>query len=99
MGSIRTGWAAAAALVVAACNPGDRKLEERVTTELEQDPNGPQIGVEAKAKVVTLTGVVATAADRNRIEDRVRRVPGVLAVDDRITLAPPVEVTGADGGR
>lgn len=92
-------WVAAGVLALAACNVGDRTLEDRVRANLEGDPDLSQVGITANARVVTLTGVVASSADRDRIEQRVSRVPGVLAIDDRIRVAPPVTTSGADGGK
>lgn len=97
MGTLKTA-AIVGLLALAGCNVGDRTLENRVRANLEGDPDLSQVGVTANARVVTLTGLVASSADRDRIEERVRRVPGVLAIEDRIRVAPPVTTTGADAG-
>lgn len=77
---------------------GDQWLSSRVRSHLTSSPAGRsealsperlrQIDVVVNNGVVTLTGKVATEADRRAIESLVRSVGGVVAVDNRLDLAP-----------
>ncbi len=60
----------------------DDQLKEDVTMELEWDPsiNASQVGVAVKNGVVTLSGHLATYAEKYAIEKAVGRVGGVKAI-------------------
>lgn len=70
----------------------DAQLKNDVTRELEWDPaiNANQVGVIAKAGVVTLTGHLETYAEKAAVERTVQRVEGVraLAMELDVKLAP-----------
>jgi osmotically-inducible protein OsmY len=70
----------------------DVQLKKDVQAELEWDPsvNATQVGVAVKNGVVTLTGHLATFAEKVAVERAVQRVKGVqaIAVELDIKLAP-----------
>lgn len=70
----------------------DAQLKSDVTRELEWDPSidAAHVGVAAKGGVVTLTGHLATFAEKSAIERAVQRVEGVraVAVELDVKLAP-----------
>ncbi|MEY4413645.1 MAG: hypothetical protein RIQ53_938 [Pseudomonadota bacterium] len=70
----------------------DIQLQRDVTHELQWEPSveAAHVGVAAQAGVVTLTGHVATFAEKHAIERAVQRVEGVkaIAVDLDVRLAP-----------
>jgi hypothetical protein len=83
------------ALVVASVTPalaGDRASNQQtadaVAAALRSVPAlwGQQISIEAKDSVVTLSGVVAVAGQRNAAIDRARNLAGVSAVVDAIRV-------------
>jgi len=85
--------------LVVACDSGseDKKLNDMVRQRLADEPTPDvQLQVSTKERVVTLTGVVATEAERDRILRIVRETDKVLGVDNRITVQRPVETTGAN---
>ena len=82
-------------LALAACTESDSDITRRVTTEVAAEAPAEQIKVTTQERVVVLEGVVDNAAERNRLEDRARRVAGVLGVDNRLVVKPSVETTGA----
>jgi osmotically-inducible protein OsmY len=89
-------------LLLLACGHSDSKLNERVQNRLaEEGTPAEQVTVTNDARIVRLEGVVATPADRERLDRAARTVSGVLAVDNRLGVQAPVELTGAttDGGR
>jgi osmotically-inducible protein OsmY len=65
-------------------------LRNRVTDELEFEPSidAAHIGVTAESGVVTLTGYVATFAEKMAAEAAARRVKGVRAVADEVVVRP-----------
>ncbi len=73
-------------------------LRSRVTDELEFEPsiNAAHIGVTVESGVVTLTGYVATFAEKMAAEDAARRVKGVRAVADEVVVRPPGHKQTAD---
>jgi osmotically-inducible protein OsmY len=88
-------------LLLLACGRSDPKLNERVQNRLADEgaPAG-QVTVSNDARIVRLDGVVASPADRERLDRAARSVSGVLAVDNRLGIQGTVELTGAtvDGG-
>lgn len=74
----------------------DRKLEQRVSEHLTSTTDAGGIAVSAEDRIIRLEGVVASEGERMRIEDAVRRIPGVLAIDDNLRVQPTVTTTGAE---
>lgn len=69
----------------------DMQLRQDVTDELEWDPsiNAANIGVAVEEGVVTLTGHVASYAEKVAAEHAVRRVRGVRAIAEEIEIRLP----------
>jgi osmotically-inducible protein OsmY len=69
----------------------DEALRRRVLDELEWDPavDATHIGVAASAGVVTLSGRVASYAEKLMAERAARRVRGVHAIAEELTVHPP----------
>ena len=88
--------AAAGLLVVAACSQSDENLTRRVEAQIQLETPAEQVKVSTDRRVVRLEGVVNDNAELNRIDAAARRVEGVLAVDNRLIVKPPVSTTGAD---
>ena len=79
-----------AGLVLAAAKPAsDDVIVDQVKLRLSTDPivKGGGLGVDAKAGVVTLTGVVATAKQKDRAGKVAGKVKGVKRVDNNITVS------------
>jgi osmotically-inducible protein OsmY len=76
----------------------DLHLRQRLVRELDWDPDvdASAIGVAAKDGVVTLTGFVDTYAAKLAAERIAKRVRGVRAVANDITVRLTVERTDAD---
>lgn len=78
----------------------DAELQKDVMDEIRWEPTtmGSQIGVTAVGGVVTLTGVVATYAEKWAVERATLRVQGVKAIAEEITitLSGPHERTDAE---
>lgn len=70
----------------------DTVIKEDVSAELAWDPaiNTAQVGVAVKDGVVTLSGTLATYAEKWAVERAVRRVAGVrgIALDLEVNLVP-----------
>jgi osmotically-inducible protein OsmY len=84
--------------LVIACDSGsdDKKLNDAVRQRLAGEPTpAVQLQISTKERVVTLSGVVATEAERDRILRIVRDTDRVLGIDNRLTVQRPVETTGA----
>lgn len=66
----------------------DRLIQQAVLDELRWEPRVPaeQIGVTAHDGVVTLSGHVASFAERHAAEAAAKRVKGVLAVVEKIEI-------------
>ena len=69
----------------------DDVLQQDVLEELRDEPtvDASQIGVAAKDGVITLTGVVATYAEKLAAEEAAKRVYGVRGVADDVTVRLP----------
>ncbi len=76
----------------------DHHLQQAVMDELNWEPsvNAAHIGVVANAGVVTLTGHVASFAEKYDAEVTARRVKGVKAVAVEIEVKLPFEATRGD---
>ena len=76
----------------------DVRLRNFVVRELDWDPevDASAIGVSAKDGVVTLTGFIDTYAGKLAAERVAKRVRGVRAVANDITVRPTVERIDAD---
>jgi osmotically-inducible protein OsmY len=78
----------------------DSQLQQSILAELAWEPSvtAAHIGVAANAGVVTLTGHVASFAEKQAAETAVRRVRGVKAVVEEIEVRLPddIERTDAD---
>ena len=70
----------------------DHKLRENVVAELEWEPSidARKIGVAVDNGIVTLTGHVATYAEKTAAEKAIKHLHGVLAVANDIEVRPPV---------
>jgi osmotically-inducible protein OsmY len=68
----------------------DMQLQKDVMDEVKWEPctTAAQIGVTAKDGIVTLTGVVASYAEKWAVERAAQRVDGVKAVAEEITITP-----------
>ena len=90
--------AAALTLALAGCGRTDEQLSKNVQERLESERTpAAQYEITTKDRIVTLSGVVDSEPDRDRLVDGARSVRGVLGVDNRLTLRAPVQVTGAAG--
>jgi osmotically-inducible protein OsmY len=76
----------------------DGQLQEAVLAELSWEPsvNAAHIGVTADAGVVTLSGHVASYAEKKAAESAARRVRGVKAVAEEINVRLPADVNWTD---
>jgi osmotically-inducible protein OsmY len=68
----------------------DTQLQKDVMDEIKWEPSttAAQIGVTAANGVVTLTGVVATYAEKSAVERAAQRVEGVQGIAEEITIKP-----------
>jgi hypothetical protein len=79
-----------------ACKGPDTTITDAVKERLADEPTPMvQLDVSTRGRIVTLSGVVATEAERQRLERIVRDMDDVLGVDNRLTIQRPVEVTGS----
>jgi osmotically-inducible protein OsmY len=69
----------------------DTQLQHDVQSELEWEPaiESSHIGVAVKDGIVTLSGTVGSLREKARTEEVTKRVEGVRAVADEITVAVP----------
>lgn len=76
----------------------DSQLQNAILAELNWDPSvaAGHIGVTASAGVATLTGHVENYAHKHAAELAARRVKGVLAVADEITVELPANTERSD---
>lgn len=82
-------------LALAGCRDGDSTLQTRVEQRLASDLADETFTVSVDDRVVRLTGVVGSEAERIRIENAVRHVRGVLAVRNELVIGEPVTPTSA----
>ena len=68
----------------------DSQLQKDVMDEIRWEPSttAAQIGVTAANGVVTLTGTVATYAEKGAVERAAQRVEGVKAIAEEVTVKP-----------
>jgi osmotically-inducible protein OsmY len=78
--------------------PTDMQLQQAVLAELNWDPSlaAGKIGIVADAGVVTLSGSVASFAERHTAATAARRVNGVLSVAEEIEVQLPLEHRRSD---
>lgn len=78
---------------------GDAQLKHDVVEELEWEPqvDATGIGVEVKDGVVTLTGHLASFAEKSAAEAAVRRIRGVKALAVEIDVRLPTDGQRTDG--
>jgi len=76
----------------------DAQLQKDVMDEIKWEPTATasQIGVAAKDGVVTLTGTVATYAEKWAVERAAQRVAGVKGIAEEITIKPYGEHVKSD---
>ncbi len=76
----------------------DRTLREDIMNELDFEPsvNAAHIGVIVEKDVATLSGHVASYAEKFAAEEAVRRVKGVHAIASEIQVRYPFEKKAAD---
>jgi osmotically-inducible protein OsmY len=77
----------------------DRELQEQVLSALEWEPgiDAAHIGVTADSGVVTLQGVVTTDLQKVAAERTTRRVLGVRAIANDLTVKPTSSTSRSDG--
>lgn len=77
----------------------DTQLKESVLEELEWEPSvdAAGIGVQVRDGVVTLTGHLASFAEKNAAEEAIRRIPGVKALAVEIDVRLPADAARTDG--
>jgi len=79
-----------------ACQSTDADVNRRVLLRLNQEPTpSEQFTVTTHDRVITIKGVVHSAAERERLEKAAREVDGVAGVENRLVVDAPVELTGA----
>ncbi len=76
----------------------DEQLQRDVVAELEWEPSvtAAHIGVVADGGIVTLTGHVASFAEKHAAEAAALRVKNVRAVADEIEVSPPMDARRSD---
>ena len=76
--------------------PSDPGLALEVQARLYQEMPNSSLSVLVRYSVATLNGNVRTDADRQRAESIALGVPGVVGVDNKLSVAPPVTVAAID---
>ena len=76
----------------------DRKLRQDVVAELEWEPSidARKIGIAVDSGIVTLTGHVATFAEKTAAEKAVKHIHGVLAVANDVEVKLPISAERDD---
>jgi hypothetical protein len=88
----RLMWALAASAITglasSAMADDNQALADAIASRVQQtgDIKGYNIDIETNAGIVTLSGSVGTAGQRESLIDTVRNAPGVLAVRDKIAV-------------
>ena len=72
----------------AATAPDNDALAQQVQQKLSTEPALKNVQVEAKKGVVTLSGAVASKADRKHAEELAKSVPGVKKVHAKLKVSP-----------
>jgi osmotically-inducible protein OsmY len=94
------GWVPSAGAVPqsAAAQPADSTVDARISQRLKADPSlkAHNIGVSVDAGVVTLTGTVATEAERTKAA-QLAKINGVTRVDNKITVDANAAAKGTTG--
>src|SRR5579864_3700588 len=72
----------------AASAPDNDALAQQVQQKLSTEPTLKGVQVEAKKGVVTLSGTVASKADRKHAEELAKSVPGVKKVHAKLKVSP-----------
>jgi hypothetical protein len=84
-----------AALALGACSKTDDRINDAVKERLAGEPTPlVQLEVTTTDRIVRLNGVVHDEHERARLERIVRDMDDVLGVDNRLTVARPVQTTG-----
>jgi hypothetical protein len=85
-------WALAASAITGLASSAqaddNQTLADAIASRVQQsgDIKGYNIDIETNAGIVTLSGSVGTAGQRESLIDTVRNAPGVLAVRDKIAV-------------
>ncbi len=88
----RLMWALAASAITGLASSAqaddNQTLADAIASRVQQsgDIKGYNIDIETNAGIVTLSGSVGTAGQRENLIDTVRNAPGVLAVRDKIAV-------------
>ena len=83
------------ALALGACSRTDDRINDSVKERLATEPTPlVQLEVTTRDRIVRLDGVVHDERERARLERIVRDMDDVLGVDNRLTVARPVQTTG-----
>jgi len=77
----------------AATAPDNDALAQQVQQKLSTEPALKSVQVEAKKGVVTLSGTVASKADRKQAEELAKSVPGVKKVHAKLKVNPSAAAT------
>lgn len=86
----------AVVLALGGCHErGEERLNARVEARLRQDLTLPKVDVSTHDHVVVLNGLAGSEAERMRVEQVVRTVPGVGPVDNRLAVQQPPVLTAA----
>lgn len=88
-----------AVLALFACSQNDSDITKRVQERLAADAVTDQVHVSTQRRIVQLEGVVSDSNELNRAEMAARNVPGILAVDNRLVVQNPVNLTSATATR
>ena len=67
------------------CDVADREVNRTVAAAIDEIASSSDITFAVSAGVVTLAGEVPTGGHRRELHDKVARIDGVLAVDDRLS--------------
>jgi len=66
------------------CDVADREINRTVAAAIGDIASSTDVTFVVSSGVVTLSGEVPTGSDRHELHQRVARIDGVLAVDDRV---------------
>ena len=89
---IVTSLIAASSVVAFASSDTDRKIEDAAKASYNyRTVLDDKVSVKANDGIVTLTGMVADKDSKNLAEDTVSNLPGVVRVNNKITLDPALK--------